>query len=66
MMNHTADHKAFVASFIYCSDKYPMTVEEARYTMEQWAEEDSVEVPEGFTPEIFADIWNRFLTAETT
>lgn len=53
----------FVASLTYGideEDEGPMTVEDAQYTMDQWAEEGSIEVPEGFTAEIFSAIWSEW------
>ena len=64
MKTRNAEHTAFVASLMYGAELWPMSVEEARYTMEQWKEEGSVEVPEGFTPEIYAEIWNAFIPAD--
>lgn len=64
MKTRNAEHTAFVASLMYGSELWPMSIEEARYTMEQWKEEGSVEIPEGFTPEIYAEIWNDLCPAD--
>lgn len=64
MKTRNAEHTAFVASLMYGAELWPMSVEEARYTMEQWKQEGSVEVPEGFTPEIYAKIWNSLCPAD--
>ena len=53
----------FVASLTYGideEDEGPMTVKDAQYTMDQWEEEGSIEVPEGFTAEIFSAIWSEW------
>ena len=54
-------YSPFVASLLYGAERVPMTVEEAEYTLDAWREENSVEIPEGFTAEIFAHLWNRFV-----
>lgn len=47
----------FVASFMLGEEHTPMTYEDARYTFDEWVKE-GMELPEGLTPEIFADEWN--------
>lgn len=53
------EYIAFVNSLTYGSEMIPITVEEAEYTLRQWKEEGSIEPPEGFTPEIFAELWDE-------
>lgn len=57
----------FVASLTYDIDEeaeQPMTIEDAQYTMDQWKEEGFIEIPEGFTAEIFSTIWSEWYPAK--
>jgi len=64
-MDRNTEYSAFVASLTYGEEMIPMTVDDANYTISQWEEEGSIEIPEGFTGEIFAEIWNEFCMAES-
>ena len=39
----------------------PITLEDAAYDMSNWYADD-VEYPSGMTPELYAEVWNEFIT----
>ena len=65
-MTTNTEYIAFVNSLTYGAECIPMSVEDAEYTLATWKEEDSVEAPEGFTAEIFAELWNAWVDSEKT
>ena len=57
---------AFVASVLLSEqDPYPMTVDDAAYTMRCWRS-DGVEYPQNMTAAVLAYTWNRMLEEATT
>ena len=57
-----SDVQDFVAMIFLCDDvlPVPITWDDAAYTMSNWAAED-IEYPEGMTPALLAETWNRML-----
>ena len=55
------EFKAFVASLAYGEEPIHMTVADAEYTLNEWKKEGSIEPPEGFNADIFADLWNEWV-----
>ena len=55
------DHAAFVASLLYEMDVHPITLEQAAQGLEIWRAEGWEDIPEGLTPEILRDLWNKYL-----
>ena len=58
-MDMMTEYRCFVNSLTYGEEKFPMSVEDAAYTLDMWREEGSIEAPEGFTPELFSLLWNQ-------
>ena len=52
----------FIATLMLCNDvnPSPITAEDAAYDMSNWAAED-VELPEGITPALYAEVWNELI-----
>lgn len=57
---------AFVASVLLSEqDPYPMTVDDAAYTMRCWRSE-GIDYPKTMTAAVLAYTWNRMLEADQT
>lgn len=61
MTTTNAEIVSFVAAVYCCSSegREPITIDEAQYTINAWNEE-GIEIPDGFTAELYAKYWNEF------